>query len=224
MELNEDTLQILKNFASINSNIVFDEGSTVKTISEAKNILSEATISESFPQRFGVYDLNEFLGVLGLVDKPSLNFEKDYATINDSTGRSKVKYFFSDTEMLTTPSKTITMPEADVTFSLDADTLGKIRRAAGALGHKELKVEPSGGAVSLTVTSTENSTANTFSIDVDGKANVDKYNFIFNISTLKMLSGDYDVEISKKLISKFTNSQSNVSYWIALEKTSTYGV
>ena len=74
MELNEDTLQILKNFASINSNIVFDEGSTVKTISEAKNILSEATISESFPQRFGVYDLNEFLGVLGLVDKPSLKF------------------------------------------------------------------------------------------------------------------------------------------------------
>ena len=224
MELNEDTLQILKNFASINSNIVFDEGSTVKTISEAKNILSEATISESFPQRFGVYDLNEFLGVLGLVDKPSLKFEKDCATINDSTGRSKVKYFFSDTEMLTTPSKTITMPEADVTFTLDADTLGKIRRAAGALGHKELKVEPSGGAVSLTVTSTENSTANTFSIDVDGKANVDKYNFIFNISNLKMLSGDYDVEISKKLISKFTNSQSNVSYWIALEKTSTYGV
>ena len=72
MELNEDTLQILKNFASINSNIVFDEGSTIKTISEAKNILSEATISESFPQKFGVYDLNEFLGVLGLVDKPSL--------------------------------------------------------------------------------------------------------------------------------------------------------
>ena len=224
MELNEDTLQILKNFASINSNMVFDEGNTIKTISEAKNILSEATISESFPQKFGVYDLNEFLGVLGLVDKPSLRFEKDYSTINDSTGRSKVKYFFSDTEMLTTPSKTITMPEADVTFSLDADTLGKIRRAAGALGHKELKVEPSGGAVSLTVTSTENSTANTFSIDVDGNANVDKYNFIFNISNLKMLSGDYNVEISKKLISKFTNSQSNVSYWIALEKTSTYGV
>ena len=74
MELNEDTLQILKNFASINSNIVFDEGNTIKTISEAKNILSEATISESFPQKFGVYDLNEFLGVLGLVDKPSLKF------------------------------------------------------------------------------------------------------------------------------------------------------
>ena len=90
--------------------------------------------------------------------------------------------------------------------------------------HKELKVEPSGGAVSLTVTSTENSTANTFTIDVDGTANVDKYNFIFNISNLKMLSGDYNVEISKKLISKFTNSQSDVSYWIALEKTSTYGV
>ena len=224
MELSENTLQILKNYAGINSNIVFNEGNNIQTISEAKNVLSAASTVEDFPQDFGIYDLNEFLNVLGLVDVPNLSFEKDYVLISDSSGRSKVKYFFSDTEMLTTPSKTITMPEADVTFSLDADTLGKIRRAAGALGHKELKVEPSGGAVSLTVTSTENSTANTFSIDVDGKANVDKYNFIFNISNLKMLSGDYDVEISKKLISKFTNSQSNVSYWIALEKTSTYGV
>ena len=68
MELNEDTLQILKNFASINSNIVFDEGSTIKTISEAKNILSEATISESFPQKFGVYDLNEFKEQTGITE------------------------------------------------------------------------------------------------------------------------------------------------------------
>ena len=97
MELNEATLQILKNLASINSNIVIDEGNTIKTISEAKNILSEATIEEIIPQKFGVYDLNEFLGVLGLVDKPSLKFTENYATINDSTGRSKVKYFFSDT-------------------------------------------------------------------------------------------------------------------------------
>ena len=224
MELNEATLQILKNFASINSNIVIDEGNTIKTISEAKNILSEATIEESIPQRFGVYDLNEFLGVLGLVDKPSLKFSENYATINDSTGRSKVKYFFSDTEMLTSPTKTITMPEADVTFTLDNDTLNKIRRAAGALGHNEMVISPSGGAVSLTVTSSENSTANTFSIDVDGTANVDKYNFIFNISNLKMLSGDYHVEISKKLISKFSNLENSINYWIALEKTSTYGV
>lgn len=223
MELSDSTLSILKNYASVNSNLVINEGSTLQTISEAKNILSKAEIKESFPKTFGVYDLNEFLGVLSLVDSPRLNFEENYVIIGDSTGRSKVKYFYSDTEMLTTPSKEVKMPDTDVRFTLDGDTLGKVKRAASALGHSELHVSPSGSAVSLTVTSSENSTANSFSIDVEGSSSSDKYNFVFNISNLKIDQGDYEVEISSKLISKFTNSASDLMYWIALEKTSTYG-
>ena len=223
MELSDSTLQVLKNYASINSNLVVEEGNTLQTISEAKNVLSKSTINEVFPSRFGIYDLNEFLNVLGLVDTPRLKFEDTSVLIGDSTGRSKVRYYFSDTDMLTAPSKEVKMPDTDVRFSLDNDTLNKIKRAASALGHNELQVSPSGSAVSLTVTSTENSTANSFSIDVEGSANTDKYNFIFNISNLKMTPGDYEVEISSKLISKFTNSETDLKYWIALEKTSTYG-
>jgi hypothetical protein len=223
MELSDSTLQVLKNYASINSNLVVEEGNTLQTISEAKNVLSKSTISEVFPSRFGIYDLNEFLNVLGLVDRPRLKFEDNSVLIGDSTGRSKVRYYFSDTEMLTAPSKEVKMPDTDVRFSLDNDTLNKIKRAASALGHNELQVSPSGGVVSLTVTSTENSTANSFSIDVEGSANIDKYNFIFNISNLKMTPGNYEVEISSKLISKFTNTETDLKYWIALEKTSTYG-
>ena len=223
MELSDSTLQVLKNYASINSNLVVKEGNVLQTISEAKNILSKSEVSEIFPTTFGVYDLNEFLNVLNLVDRPRLKFEDNSVLIGDSTGRSKVRYYFSDIEMLTSPSKEVNMPDTDIRFSLDNDTLNKVKRAASALGHSELQVTPSGNAVSLTVTSTENSTANSFSIDVEGSANTDKYNFIFNISNLKMTPGDYEVEISSKLISKFTNTENNLQYWIALEKTSTYG-
>lgn len=223
MELSDSTLQVLKNYASINSNLVVKEGNVLQTISEAKNILSKSEVSEIFPTTFGVYDLNEFLNVLNLVDRPRLKFEDNSVLIGDSTGRSKVRYYFSDIEMLTSPSKEVNMPDTDVRFSIDNDTLNKVKRAASALGHNELQVTPSGNAVSLTVTSTENSTANSFSIDVEGSANTDKYNFIFNISNLKMTPGDYEVEISSKLISKFTNTENNLQYWIALEKTSTYG-
>ena len=129
MELNESTLSVLKNFSGINSNIVIEEGNVLKTISEAKNILATATLEDtSFSQKFGVYDLNEFLGVLGLVDKPNLKFDNDFVLISDSTGRSKVKYFYSDIEMLTAPTKSVTMPEADVSFTLDEDTFNKIKR------------------------------------------------------------------------------------------------
>lgn len=223
MQLSDTTLSILKNFSSINSNLVVQEGNVLHTISEAKNILAKIEVEEEFPQGFGVYDLNEFLSVLGLVDTPRLKFEENCVNIGDSTGRSKVKYFFSDTDMLTSPSKEVKMPESDVRFTLDSDTLNRIKRAAAALGHSEVSVSGSQDSVTLTVTSSDNATANTFSIDVEGSSNAESYNFIFNIANLKILPGTYNVEISSKLISKLTNSENGLTYWIALEKTSTYG-
>jgi hypothetical protein len=223
MELSENTLTVLKNFASINANIIMREGNVLKTVSEAKNLLASATILEDIPKTVGVYDLNEFLGVLGLVDTPRVEWQDTHAIVSDSTGRSKIKYFFSDIDMLTSPSKDITMPSVDVKFVLDSDVLNKIKRAASALRLTELAITSNNGILTLSVIDSENATSNTFSIDVDGEYTEDNFNFILNISNLKMLPGDYEVEISSKLISHFTNVENKAQYWIALEKTSTYG-
>ena len=224
MELSDITMQVLKNYATINPNIVITEGNTIKTISVARNVLSKAELSEEFPQSFGIYDLTEFLSVLSLVDQPRLKFEKDFVTVGDSTGRSSVKYFFSDPEMLTSPGKDINMPEADVKFTLDTDTLGKVKRAAAALGHDEISIAPTQGAIRLSVVDSKDATSNTFSIDVEGTypEGVD-FNFIMNVSNLKVINEDFEVGISKKLISQFTSKQSTIEYFIALEKSSTYG-
>jgi hypothetical protein len=221
MELSDITMQVLKNYATINPNIVITEGNTIKTISVARNVLSKAELSEEFPQSFGIY---EFLNVLSLVDQPRLKFEKDFVTVGDSTGRSSVKYFFSDPEMLTSPGKDINMPEADVKFTLDTDTLGKVKRAAAALGHDEISIAPTQGAIRLSVVDSKDATSNTFSIDVEGTypEGVD-FNFIMNVSNLKVINEDFEVGISKKLISQFTSKQSTIEYFIALEKSSTYG-
>tara|TARA_A100001201_G_scaffold98568_2_gene84947 strand:+ start:1343 stop:2029 length:687 start_codon:yes stop_codon:yes gene_type:complete len=223
MELSENTLQILKNYAGINSNIVFNEGNNIQTISEAKNVLSAASTVEDFPQDFGIYDLNEFLNVLGLVDVPNLSFEKDYVLISDSSGRSKVKYFFSDPDMLTSPSKKIVMPKCEVQFNLDGNTLSRIKRAAAALGHDEVSITPGDGVLTLSVVDSKNATSNTFSIDIAGDYPAEPFNFVISISNLKIIPGDYHVAISSKLISEFSNNELGVSYWIALEKSSTYG-
>ena len=225
MELSDNTLSILKNFSGINQNILVRSGSTIKTISEARNVLATAQVTEDFPKDFGVYDLNEFIGVLGLVDTPNLQFEDEYVRISDSSGRSKVKYFFSSEETLTTPSKDINMPEADVSFTLDNDTLNKLKRAASTLGHEEVSISGKDGVLSLSVVDSQNMTSNAFSIDVDGTyPDGAVFNFILNINNLKIIAGDYDVKISSKLISQFTNKSTPVSYWIALEKSSTFGV
>lgn len=225
MELSDNTLSILKNFSGINQNILIRSGNTIKTISEARNVLATAIVDETFSQDFGIYDMNEFIGVLGLVDTANLQFEDEYVRISDSSGRSKVKYFFSSEETLTTPTKDITMPSADVTFTLDNDTFNKLKRAASALGHSEVSISGNDGVLSLSVIDSQNMTSNAFSIDVDGTyPDGATFNFILNIGNLKMLPGDYEVQISSKLISQFSNKDSNIKYWIALEKSSTFGV
>ena len=217
MELTDSTINILKNYATINPNIVVESGNTLKTISVARNLFSST-------ETVGSYDLNEFLNVLSLVQQPTLSFANDYVVVSDNTGRSSVKYFFSDPDMLTSPSKSVNMPDAEVKFSLDTDTLSKIKRASAALGHDEISITPSDGAITLTVKDSKDATSNTFAIDVEGEypEGVD-FNFILNVANLKVINEDFDVSISSKLISQFTSKQSATEYFIALEKTSVYG-
>jgi len=228
MKLTDYTTQVLKNFSGINSNIVISSGNQVSTISEARNILSTAKVDIEFPANFGVYDLNEFLGVLSLVDEPQIKFEEKYAVISDSTGRSKIKYFFTDIDMLTSPnstmlSKAVSMSDFNVNFILDQDTLNKIKKATSALGHTSVSITASNGAIALTVFDPENATSNTFTIELAGTYEDSNFNFILNIQNLKILPGDYNVGLSSKLMSKFSHTEKDVNYWIALEKTSTYG-
>jgi hypothetical protein len=215
MELNDKTLAVLKNYATINPNVVINEGNVLKTISEE--------LDDTFPKTFGIYDLNEFLNVLSLVDSPNLKFEDNYVLVSDGSGRTRIKYFYSDIDMLTVPSKDIIMPEAEVSFSFDRETLSRVKRAASVLGHTELSVSVINNVLSLSVVDQNDKTSNVFSIDVDGTYKNENFNYVFNISNLKMIDDDYRVDISSKLISHFVNEQSGIQYWVALEKTSTYG-
>ena len=226
MELSENTIQVLKNFSGINSNIMVQEGNVLRSVTEARSVVARAEVTEQFPQAFGIYDLNEFISVLSLVDTPNLQFKDDYVLIGDASGRSKVKYFFSSEETLTTSQKDIKMPSADVFFTLDNDTLNRVKKAASVLGHAQVSITGDNGVLTLAVVDIKNSTSNAYEIDIDGEFNKDaKFNFVIDNKNLaRLLSGDYEVQISSKLITQFKNKQVNVTYWIALEKTSTYGV
>ena len=46
MKLSEQTISVLKNFSSINQNILVKHGAELRTMSTMKNILGEAIISE----------------------------------------------------------------------------------------------------------------------------------------------------------------------------------
>jgi len=231
MNLSNDTLNVLKNFAAINPNIVFQPGQQLKTISESKTIMARADIVEDMPKEFGIYDLNEFLSVFNLIENPVLNFEDKSVLVSTEEGgtqlsnQQKVRYYFSETDILTSPTKDIQMPSADVGVNLSEDILNQIRKAAAVLGHTELSLKGENGLVTASVVDTKDSTSNSYTIELD-KDNSCKndFEFIVSIPNLKLLPGDYFVSISSKLISNWTNSNYPIEYFIALEKNSTFNV
>ena len=223
MKLSEHTVDVLKNFASINQNLVIKEGSTLTTMSAMKNIVAKAEVEESFDKEVAIYDLNEFLASISLFTSPILEFDDGFVTIKEENNpKNSLKYFYSDPSVVTSPNKTITMPSKEVSFKLNGENLNKLKRAAGVIQAPDLVLEKKNTDVFLTVKDKKNDTANTFSIDVDTVADGSDFKFFFKVENLKLMDGDYDVDISSKNISHLASSNKDVEYWVALEPESSY--
>ena len=221
MKLSDNTLTILKNFAGINNSILVKEGNRLRTISVAKNILAEADITEEFPRDFAIYDLNQFLNGLSLHQDPDLDFKEDsYLSIKE--GRRRVKYFFADPNVITSPpEKEITLPSQDVCFQLDSTSLEKLIKAAQVYQLPDLSAIGEAGVIKLVVRDKKNDTSNEYAIVV---GETDKeFSFNFKVENIKIIPGAYDVVVSSKLLSEFTNTKHNLKYYIALEPDSTFG-
>ena len=220
MNLSDTTLGILKNFAGINNSILVKKGNQLRTISVAKNILAEAEIPEDFPRDVAIYDLNQFLNGLSLHTDPDLDFSQDtYLTISE--GRRKVKYFFADPQVIIAPpEKEISLPSQDACFHLDSNSLEKLLKAAAVYQLPDLAVVGGAGVVKLIVRDKKNDTSNEYAVIV---GETDKsFTFNFKVENIRIIPGSYDVVVSSKLLSKFTNSKLNLTYYIALEPDSTF--
>ena len=220
MKLSDKTLSLLKNFSGINQSILFKEGSSLRTISVMKNILAEATITETFPKDFGIYDLNQFLNGLNLHQTPELDFENDkYVMIRE--GKSRSKYFFADPSVIVTPpDKEILLPSEDVCFVLNTQQLDKLLKAAAIYQLPDLSAVGEAGVVKLVVRDKKNDTSNDFSIVVGETDSI--FTFNFKVENIKILPGSYEVVISQKLLSQFTSTDRDLKYYIAMEPDSTF--
>ena len=221
MKLSDQTLNILKNFAGINNSILVKQGTQLRTISVAKNILAEASIDEDFPRDFAVYDLNQFLNGLSLHQDPDLDFSPDsYISIKE--GKRRVKYFYADPNVIVSPpEKEITLPSEDVHFQLDSSALEKLLKAAAVYQLPDLAAVGEAGVVKLVVRDKKNDTSNEYAVVV---GETDKeFSFNFKVENIKIIPGAYNVVVSQKLLSKFTNTNCNLKYYIALEPDSTFG-
>jgi len=218
MKLSSQTINVLKNFSTINQNLVIKEGSDISTMSAMKNIVAKAKVEEDFTKEFAIYDLNEFLSALSLFGTPDLDFQDDYVVITEEGSAKSLKYWYSDPSVVTTPTKDITMPSNEVKFDFSSDSLAEITKAASVIGAPDMVLENG----KLRVTDKKNTTANDYATELDVPDSDVKYKFWFKVENLKLLPGSYSVEVSSKNISRFSNSNVDIEYYIALEPESSY--
>ena len=221
MKLSDKTIDLLENFSSINQSILVKKGTKLRTISVMKNILAEADVDESFEKDFGIYDLPQFLNGVGMMNDPDIDLKNDSYMVIREGQTTKVKFAFADPEVIVTPpEKGITLPSEDVYFQLDSSQLQKLLKASSIYQLPDLAAIGDGEQIVLSVRDKKNDNSNEFSLIV-GKTDK-SFEFNFKIENIKLIPGSYDVVISKKLLSKFTNHSYNLVYYIALEPDSSY--
>jgi len=218
MKLSKDTITILKNYASINSNMLITPGNILKTRTLANTLMSSATVPDTFPQEFGIYDLTEFLSVMALFQSPELEFNEKFVKISE--GKNSIKYYSADSSVLEVPKKDINFPETDIELLLTAEHLSLITKTASVLRSSDVSFIGVDGELKLFIGDKKNDTANSFEVAI---GNTDlEFQVNFKVDILKFIPGEYQVSISSKRVSRFASTSSDLKYFVGIEQDSTF--
>lgn len=225
MKLSEETKEILRNFADINNSILIRPGNEIRTISATNNVFAKAKVAETFPTQFAIYDLAEFLNGLSLFEDSELEFKNtQYVTIKNN--RTKIKYFYSDPDLvITPPQKNITL-DSQFSFNLSTHMLKSLKKGSSVFSLPDLCLKSDGSEVHLVVVDIDNVTSNTMSYVV-GKSDT-QIDFKFKMENIKVISGDYLVHVAifdvatGKGAAQFIEESMDLEYFIALEPHGNY--
>jgi hypothetical protein len=215
MKLSENTLSVLKNFSSINSGIVLQKGNVQKTISPEKSILVEAEIEDALPEQFGIYDLNQFLGNVSTLNNPDLTFSENSVLMSD--GEITFNYYSCSINLIVSPpDKELKLKQVDVSFTLTNANLSKLLRLAAMNNLTHLSVVGKNGEIRLQTHEKANDTSNYASFKLNDYTGED-FTASFKVENIKLIPGDYDVEIQLGAFAKFVSKSGKIKYFIALE-------
>ena len=182
-------------------------------------------IAFASPYPFGIYDLGEFLACLNMFDDPTLDFDPDQKFVTITDGITKFKYFFSDIDILTVPTKDIDLACNDITLTLTLNELTQLRKASATLKANTLSIRKNSSAsfVECVIVDKSNPTSNQFTMNIANcSINTDaEFDLVLDMNNFKFVNADsYEFGIDKKLIASVLAG--NTQYWVALDKTTTY--
>ena len=218
MKISGETLTILKNFASINTNIVFKPGDIVSTISSAKNIFAKCKIKEDIPNQFAIYDLNSLLAMLTLMENQDVSFNDKNLSVKSDKGT--FEYFYSN------PDVVVAAPDGEIEhedvykFKLTAEDIQMISKAAAITRAPTISITNKNQNVSLSVSDRKNDSSNSFRKSL-GTA-FDAFDVFIAVENLKVVPDAYEVSVAKTNNGKakflhFKHESKDLEYWIAAE-------
>ena len=216
MQISKETIDILKNFAGVNSNILIRKGKTLATISTAKNIFAKADVAEDFPEEVAIYDLNSLLALLTLMQNQDVEFGDKSLTISKDNG--KFEYFYSSPSVIVAaPDKSIEV-DNHYQFKLTAEDVNMVMKAAGITGAPTITISSDGTTVTLTIGDKKNDTANTYKKVVGTSDHI--FDCHMAVENFKIIPNSYTVTISKKKAFHFKHETKALEYFIAMEPDS----
>lgn len=234
MKLSKTSIDIIKNFSSINPGIIFKAGNQLKTVSPQKNIMGVATIQEKFDTEVGIYDLNSFVSVITMNEDNDFDVNEDNIKIiqkielgKDDKGKAKTAISVNNYKpsaknlIVAPPDKPIQFPEPEIRLHIPEKIISHVFNMAGIFASPHIGLSSDGENVSISAFDVGGQKSHS-NVTTFEEGNGDSYSLHFKIECLKLFPGDYDVEISTKGVSHWKNKQVDVEYWITIEPGSTY--
>ena len=218
MKLDTKTVNVLKNFSTINPSMLFREGNTLKTISPTKTVMAKANIDTTINKKFAIYNLGKLLSTLSFYDNPEIELREQNLVISNGNGSSTTLAYADESAIKTAPDRDITLPTVDAEFKISNSALTNIMKMLGTLGLPEIAIVGDGSNLYVSALDSKNagSESHTEKVGVTSKT----FRAIFKADNIKLIPGDYDVSVSSKGISHFRGAEAE--YWIAVEQNSTF--
>jgi hypothetical protein len=221
MKFSSNTLKILKNFSDINNAILIKKGKTLITVDPAKRIIADASIDESLPRDFAIYDLSKFLGVTSLFDNPDLDFKNDKVVVK-SDNRS-IDFIYSDPSVVT-DAYTIRNTKIPSLFTnksviqkmtITESDLRDLKQASSILGLSHISFIGDDSSIKLVAQDPNNTSLGKFTLNLQGES-VGEFTCNMLFENLKIIVDTYEVEISPQ-VAHFTGQTTGIQYWIVME-------
>lgn len=219
MQVNNDFVTILKNFATINNSIVFEPGNTLYTINAGKSVFAKGVLAEPTPIQCGIGDIAKLLNVISLFNKPYIDFGQNQLTITDSKDKGRTAcYTYADISYITRPpSLNAQIKDIQMKFSLPSDILGKVMKALALFDQPDIIVESEDNFLVLKTGNVDSPVRDNFSTTL-GETSRD-FRLVIKKDNLPLMSADYSVEVTEKAAHFYTPT---MSYLVAARPDFSY--